>query len=145
MKTYPQEADVAAMIIKCNRALPPNRPATISSNREVRFPLATCFVIQPFDEGGKFDKRYADVFEPAIRDAGLEPYRVDNDPSTTIPIDEIQEASAERAYVSLTLPSTTQMFGLNSDMHWRLIRRLALSAPKNEQGSTHSTCSTGQS
>jgi hypothetical protein len=53
--------------------------------------LATCFVIQPFDEGGRFDKRYADVFEPAIRDAGLDPYRVDNDPSVTIPIEEIQD------------------------------------------------------
>jgi hypothetical protein len=100
MKSYPQEADAAAIMVKCNRAFPPNRPATISSNREVRFPLATCFVIQPFDEGGKFDKRYADVFEPAIRDAGLEPYRVDNDPSSTIPIDEIQDG-IRRASVCL--------------------------------------------
>ena len=53
--------------------------------------MATCFVIQPFDDGGKFDKRYADVFEPAIRDAGLEPYRVDNDPAVTIPIEDIQD------------------------------------------------------
>jgi hypothetical protein len=57
---------------------------------EVRPPLATCFVIQPFDEGGKFDKRYTDVFAPAIRDAGLDPYRVDTDPTVSIPIDEIQ-------------------------------------------------------
>jgi hypothetical protein len=52
--------------------------------------LATCFVIQPFDGGGKFDKRYTDVFEPAIRDAGLEPYRVDNDPAVSVPIEDIQ-------------------------------------------------------
>jgi hypothetical protein len=57
-------------------------------------------VIQPFDDGGKFDKRYADVFEPAIRDAGLEPYRVDNDPSVTIPIEEIQDG-IRRASVCL--------------------------------------------
>jgi hypothetical protein len=42
--------------------------------------MTTCFVIQPFDSG-KYDKRYADVYRPAIVDAGLEPYRVDKDPS----------------------------------------------------------------
>lgn len=57
-------------------------------------------MIQPFDEGGKFDKRYKDVFEPAIRDAELEPYRVDNDPSVTVPIDEIQDG-IRRASVCL--------------------------------------------
>ncbi len=36
--------------------------------------MDTCFVIQPFDRD-KFDKRFDDVFEPAIRSAGLEPYR----------------------------------------------------------------------
>lgn len=49
-----------------------------------------CFVIQPFDKG-KYDKRYRDVFAPAIVEAGLEPYRVDNDPSASIPIDEIAD------------------------------------------------------
>ena len=48
-----------------------------------------CFVIQPFD-GGKFDKRYDDVLTPAIKAADLEPYRVDRDPSVSIPIEEIQ-------------------------------------------------------
>src|SRR5437879_2863649 len=52
--------------------------------------MATCFVIQPFD-GGKFDKRFEDVFCPAIRAAGLEPYRVDRDPNVTVPIDSIEE------------------------------------------------------
>jgi nucleoside 2-deoxyribosyltransferase len=51
--------------------------------------MSRCFVIQPFDKG-RFDKRYDDVFAPAIRDAGLEPYRVDRDPSVTIPIENIQ-------------------------------------------------------
>ncbi len=50
--------------------------------------MAHCFVIQPFD-GGKFDKRYDDVFAPAITTAGLEPYRVDRDPGVIVPIDEI--------------------------------------------------------
>lgn len=52
--------------------------------------MATCFVIQPFDDGKRYDKRYTDVFAPAIEEAGLEPYRVDHDPSVMIPIDEIQ-------------------------------------------------------
>lgn len=51
--------------------------------------MERCFVIQPFD-GGMFDKRFDDVLVPAIDAAGLEPYRVDRDPSVTIPIDEIQ-------------------------------------------------------
>jgi hypothetical protein len=55
-----------------------------------------CFVIQPFDNGN-FDKRYTDVFEPAIIKAGLEPYRVDKDLSVRIPIDEIERGIAESA------------------------------------------------
>jgi len=48
-----------------------------------------CFVMQPFD-GGPFDRRYDDVLSPAIREAGLEPYRVDRDPGASIPIAEIE-------------------------------------------------------
>lgn len=51
--------------------------------------MNNCFVMQPFDSG-VFDKRYDDVFLPAIKDAGLNPYRVDRDPSVSIPIDEIE-------------------------------------------------------
>lgn len=51
--------------------------------------MGKCFVMQPFDRS-VFDKRYDDVLEPAIQDAGLEPYRVDRDPSVSIPIDEIE-------------------------------------------------------
>lgn len=51
--------------------------------------MNSCFVMQPFD-GGVFDKRYDDVFSPAINDASLKPYRVDRDPSVSIPIDEIE-------------------------------------------------------
>ncbi|MER0203656.1 MAG: hypothetical protein DU480_07300 [Nitrosomonas sp.] len=52
--------------------------------------MATCFVIQPFDSG-KFDKRFADIYKPAIEAAGLEAYRVDKDPSVLVPIDAIEE------------------------------------------------------
>jgi hypothetical protein len=51
--------------------------------------MGTCFVIQPFD-GGPFDKRYEDIFVPAIGAAELEPYRVDRDPRVSIPIEEIE-------------------------------------------------------
>lgn len=51
--------------------------------------MATCFVIQPFDRG-PFDKRFDDVFAPAIKAASLEPYRVDRDPGASVPIDDIE-------------------------------------------------------
>src|SRR5215472_13110163 len=53
--------------------------------------MATCFVIQPFDNGGPFDKRYHDVLKPAIDGAGLKAYRVDEDPGTTVLIDDIEK------------------------------------------------------
>lgn len=52
--------------------------------------MDTCFIIQPFDKD-KFDQRYTDIFEPAIKSAGLEPYRVDRDPTVRIPIEQIEE------------------------------------------------------
>lgn len=51
--------------------------------------MGTCFVMQPFDQG-VFDQRYEDVFVPAIKEAGLEPYRVDQDPKVSIPIQDIE-------------------------------------------------------
>ena len=56
--------------------------------------MKKCFVIQPFD-GGVFDKRYTDIFEPAIRSAGFEPYRIDKDLSVQIPIDEIEKGISD--------------------------------------------------
>ena len=50
-----------------------------------------CFVIQPFD-GGRFDKRFTDVYSKAIEKAGLEPYRVDRDASASIPVQQIEAA-----------------------------------------------------
>ena len=37
-----------------------------------------CFVIQPFDND-KYDKRFVDIFKPAIEKSGLEAYRIDKD------------------------------------------------------------------
>ena len=61
--------------------------------------MGTCFVMQPFDHA-VFDQRYEDVFVPAIRDAGLDPYRVDQDPKVSIPIQEI-EAGIRAAEICL--------------------------------------------
>lgn len=61
--------------------------------------MDTCFVIQPFDKG-TFDKRYQDIIVPAIQATGLEPYRVDQDPSVEILIDEI-ENGIRRARICL--------------------------------------------
>jgi hypothetical protein len=51
--------------------------------------MEICFVIQPFDSA-KYDKRYDDIYRPAIEAAGFEPYRVDKDVSVSIPIDAIE-------------------------------------------------------
>ena len=51
--------------------------------------MPTCFVIQPFD-ADKFDRRFAEVYAPAIKATGLEPYRVDQDPAVAVPIDAIE-------------------------------------------------------
>ena len=67
--------------------------------------MPRCFVIQPFDGGQRYDKRYEDVFEPAIEKAGLEPYRVDRDPSVSVPIDDI-ERGIENSNVCLAEIST---------------------------------------
>lgn len=53
--------------------------------------MPRCFVIQPFDDGGPYDKRYRDLLAPAIKDADLEPYRVDEDRSVSVPIDDIEQ------------------------------------------------------
>ena len=37
--------------------------------------MPKCFVIQPFDEEN--DRRYDEVYKPALEEAGVEPYRVD--------------------------------------------------------------------
>ena len=75
--------------------------------------METCFVIQPFD-GGKFDKRYTDVYSPAIKAANLEPYRVDADPGASIPIDAIENGirSAAMCFADITLDNPNVWFEL---------------------------------
>lgn len=56
--------------------------------------MGTCFVMQPFD-GSTFDRRYDEIFKPAIEAARLDAYRVDQDPGASIPIDEIERGIRE--------------------------------------------------
>ena len=56
--------------------------------------MGRCFVIQPFDKG-PHDKRYEDVLEPAVADAGLEAYRVDRDPTVSVVMDSIEDGIRE--------------------------------------------------
>ncbi len=58
--------------------------------------MKTCFVIQPFDNG-PFDRRFDEILSPAIKVAELEPYRVDRDPSASIPIESIEEGIKDAA------------------------------------------------
>src|ERR1700692_800949 len=72
-----------------------------------------CFVIQPFD-GGRFDKRFSDVFKPAIEGAGLISYRVDQDPAVSIPIDDIEKGirGAAVCFADITLDNPNVWFEL---------------------------------
>lgn len=73
--------------------------------------MPTCFVIQPFD-GAAFDKRYDDVFVPAIKQAGLDPYRVDRDPAASIPIEDIEDGirKADACLADISLPNPNVWF-----------------------------------
>lgn len=75
--------------------------------------MATCFVMQPFD-GGAFDKRYESIFEPAIAAANLDAYRVDRDPGTSIPIDDIERGirEADICLAEITLDNPNVWFEL---------------------------------
>ncbi|MCB2028257.1 MAG: hypothetical protein KDH18_06025 [Rhodoferax sp.] len=55
--------------------------------------------MQPFD-GSVFDRRFAETFKPAIEAAGLEAYRVDQDPKVSIPIQDI-ESGIRDAHICL--------------------------------------------
>lgn len=75
--------------------------------------MDTCFVIQPFDKD-KFDQRFTDIFEPAIEAAGLEAYRVDRDPTVTIPIERIEEGikNAKICFAEITLDNPNVWYEL---------------------------------
>jgi len=55
--------------------------------------MSRCFIIQPFDDD-KFDRRFTDIFKPAIEKADLDPYRVDRDPTVNDLLDGIKSGIA---------------------------------------------------
>jgi hypothetical protein len=73
-----------------------------------------CCVFQPFDKG-PYDKRYDDTIAPAIRAAGLEPYRVDRDDVAVIPIEtlhkEIRSATVCLADIGARNPNVMYELG----------------------------------
>ena len=75
--------------------------------------MPTCFVMQPFD-GGAFDQRYAEVYAQAIKAAGLDPYRVDQDPKVSIPIQDIESGirQAQLCLAEITLDNPNVWFEL---------------------------------
>jgi len=75
--------------------------------------MSTCFVMQPFD-GSTFDQRYEEVFAPAVHAAGLVPYRVDQDPKVSIPIQEIESGirKASICLAEITLDNPNVWFEL---------------------------------
>lgn len=60
--------------------------------------MPTCFVIQPFTE--TYNKRFDDLYKPAIEAAGMTAYRVDQDSSATVLVEAI-EKNIKRAAVCL--------------------------------------------
>lgn len=62
---------------------------TLSTNARPREFLDSCFVMMPF--GSWFDRYYAEIYAPAIRDAGFEPVRADELFSTGSVVEQIWE------------------------------------------------------
>ena len=88
--------------------------------------MEKCFVIQPFDND-KFDKRFVDIFEPAISKADFQPYRIDKDLSVRVPIDEIEKGISESAicFAEITTdnPNVGLCFCLRQGRYFGLFRR----------------------
>ncbi|WP_298222662.1 hypothetical protein [Acidocella sp.] len=93
--------------------MPNWRFALVDSVVQDAITMPYCFVIQPFD-GGRFDKRFDDVFKPAIEEAELEAYRIDKDPSVSIPINEIESGirGASVCFADITLDNPNVWFEL---------------------------------
>jgi len=52
----------------------------------------SCFVIQQFDDGGTYDRRYRETIEPALREAGVRAQRADEILGLQPVIDKIESA-----------------------------------------------------
>lgn len=82
-----------------------------------------CFVIQPISDK-KFTKRFDDTYKPAIEKAGFIAYRVDLDPGTRIPIEEIEAkiSSSDICFADISIDNPNvwyelgYAFALNKDV-----------------------------
>jgi len=76
-----------------------------------------CFVIQPFNND-RYEKRYRDVFRPAIEGAGLRPYRVDEDPSVSVITTAIEDGikSSVLCFAEITADNPNVWFELGYAM-----------------------------
>jgi hypothetical protein len=63
---------------------------TMANKAPKNYSNGRCCVFQPFDKGD-FDKRFDDVLAPSIEAADLEPYRVDRDAGSVIPVDTLHK------------------------------------------------------
>jgi len=72
-----------------------------------------CCVFQPFDKG-PHDKRFDDTISPAIKAAGLEPYRVDRDDRAVILFETLHEEirSATLCFADISTQNPNVMYEL---------------------------------
>ena len=94
--------------------------------------MTSCFVMPPI-HGGAFNRRYEEVFAPAIRAAGLEPYRVDRDPKVSVRFKISRTEFVRPSSVSLRSPSTTQTCGSSSGSPLLARRKSSSSALMSER------------
>ncbi|MGH1441368.1 MAG: hypothetical protein ACRBBR_14735 [Cellvibrionaceae bacterium] len=85
--------------------------------------LPLCFVIQPFDEGGTYDKRYKETIKPALEEAGVSPKRADEILGLTPVIEKIETAIAN---APICLAEVTEN---NPNVWFELGYALALNRP----------------
>jgi hypothetical protein len=76
---------------------------------------AHCFVIIPFDKG-PYMALYKAVIEPAIKAAGLDPYRVDRDHGTQVLTKAIEDGIRTSAICIAEITTKMRMSGMNSDL-----------------------------
>jgi hypothetical protein len=74
----------------------------------------TCFIIQPFND--LFNKRYQDIYDPAVRAADLEPYRVDQDLTVDNIVEKIQTGirDARICLADITLDNANVFYELGA-------------------------------
>ncbi|MCY4261345.1 MAG: hypothetical protein OXC91_13915 [Rhodobacteraceae bacterium] len=91
-----------------------------------------CFVIQPFNDD-RYQKRYRDVFRPAIESAGLDPYRVDEDPGANVIITTIEEKikSSVLCFAEITADNPNVWFELGYAM--AINKRIVMVCEENRQ------------